>query len=296
MMTPGLAAFFTVMAVLLGSYAIFAPRNQRPESTQLGAKLGDEVGLFEKWVRPTIQNVMAQSPMSLTEYAQRNEGVKSLLARSGNPWRISPEEYVIFRVLAGITTGLFLLFFSSLGYLSAPPILSMFVGIAAGQLIPKALLDSKWSARRKSLNRTLPDALDLLRICMNSGMNFTNALIQTVSLAPPGVTREELARVIAEVGAGRSLNVALTSLATRCPTEGIEAFARAIIQAQDSGSDIASTLSYQSDETRASYERAVEIRSQKLQTTLFLPIIGLFIPSLMILIFGPTLSSITTSL
>lgn len=295
MITPGLAAFFTVMAVVIGSYAIFAPHNPKADDVKLGVGPGEEAGLFEKWVRPTIQNVMAQSPMSLTEYAQKNEGVKGLLARSGNPWRISPEEYVIFRVLAGITTGLALLFLSSLGYISVSPILAMLVGVAAGQLIPKALLDGKWGARRKSLTRTLPDALDLLRICMNSGMNFNNALIQTVSLAPPGVTREELARVVAEIGAGRTINVALTSLATRCPTEGIEAFARAIIQAQDSGSDIASTLSYQSDETRASYERSVEVRSQKLQTTLFLPIIGLFIPALMILIFGPALSSITTS-
>lgn len=293
-MSPGLIAFFAIIAILLASYAIFAPENNNFTTNIDGetVPLTNPNGLFEKWVRPAIHNFLPHSPDSLTEYAHNSEGIQGLLARSGNPWRITAEEYIVFRVLAGGVGALFLLFLTTTHYISIPHIASLFLGLVVGQLIPKILLDSKWSKRKREVTRTLPEALDLLRICMNAGQNFSNALIQTVALIPPGVTQEELRRVVAEVSAGRRLTTALRAFSTRCPTEGVEAFVRAIEQSEASGSDIATTLSYQSDETRASYERAVEVRAQKLQTTLFLPIIAFLLPVLMILIFGPAMSSI----
>lgn len=294
-MSPGLIAFFTILSVMSACYAIFAPNNTSLK-TELGEVKSDKPeGIFEKWVRPVLHNVLPQSPTSITEYAQNSEGISGLLARSGNPWRITAEEYIIFRIISGAFGGLLLIFFVVSGYISIPYMAAMVLGIALGQLVPKALLDSKWSQRKKEITRTLPEALDLLRICMNAGQNFTNALVQTVSLIPPGVTQAELRRVVAELNVGKRLSLALEGFAVRCPTEGVDAFVRAVEQSEISGSDIAMTLSHQSDETRAAYERAVEVRAQKLQTTLFLPIIGLLLPVLMILLFGPAMSAITGS-
>lgn len=297
-MTPGLVAFFSVLAVLFAFYAVLAPNNPKL-STKLGnspINSDNPTGLFEKWIRPAIHNFLPQSPISLTEYAQRNNGIKALLARSGNPWRVTPEEYVILRVLSGGAGLVILLFLVTIKDLPIPYIPAMFIGLALGQFIPKVLLDSAWGKRKKGINRTLPEALDLLRICMNAGQNFSNALIQTVTLLPPGVVKEELGRVILEQAAGKSLGTSLDSFYVRCPTEEVEAFVRIINQSEATGSDIATTLARQSDDTRSSYERKIDIRAQKLQTTLFLPIIALFLPVLLLLIFGPAMSSLTGSL
>lgn len=297
-MTAGLVGFFTLLAVLTSVYAMFAPVNKR--AARLASRPMAEGTAadtpFDRWIRPAIRNFMPQTPMALTEYARKNDNVTSLLARTGNPWRVGAEEYVVLRVMAVITGIMLGTLLTAINYLPFPVFVGMAVGAGLGFIAPKAWLDSAWAKRRRNVNRTLPEALDLLRICMNAGYNFTNALAQTVELLPPETMRLELERVLAEVRAGRPLVTALATFATRCPTEGVEAFVRAISQGQATGADIADTLTYQSEEARNQYERMVELRAQKLQTTMFFPIIAIFLPILMIIMFAPSLAQLGTVL
>jgi tight adherence protein C len=293
-------SFFVVLAVLAAAYALFAPESKRPtaEQEQSGASPTPvkEQGIFDRWIRPAVKNLMPQMPTAVAEYAQKSEGVSALLARTGNPWRVTPEEYVVVRILSGLAGVLLLLFLTVVGYAPIPLYAALPLGLLLGYIAPKSILDSAWAKRRRDLNQILPEALDLLRICMNSGFNFPNALQQTVALLPESVTREELNRVGTELRAGRTVNQALSGFSRRCPTDPVEAFVRSISQAQATGIDIASTLAYQASETRNEYERIVEQRAQKLQTTLFLPLIGFFIPVLMALIFGPAVSTLMGAL
>lgn len=295
-MTPGLVAFFVIVSMLLAFYALLAPTNTKITTLDGDQVVRGQTGLFERIVRPALRNFLPQTPLAVTEYSRKNEGIRALLARTGNPWRVTPEEYVGVRILAVIAGIVVLTFLSTLNLFPVPVYLAIALGAFLGYIAPKAMIDARWSARRRDLNAFLPEALDLLRICMNAGLNFTNSLKQTTELLPPGVTRDELARVYSEVAAGLTLNEALESLAYRCPTDGVEAFVRAVSQANVTGSDISDTLAYQADETRAEYERIVETRAQKLQTTLFFPIILFLLPSLMVIIFGPSISSLSSSL
>lgn len=299
-MSAGLTAFFVVLALLAAFYALFAPTNTKASTYHDGAaNPNDEpTGLFEQLVRPAVRNFLPQTPMALTEYAKKNEGVTGLLARTGNPWKVSPEEYIAIRVLAVLAGVVLFTFLSFVGYFpDIIPLPAAFVfGGLFGYILPKALLDMRWAKRRRELTATLPEALDLLRICMNAGYSFPNALRQTVEILPPGTTKDELTRTSNELNAGRTLNEALAALAIRCPTDGIEAFARAINQATTTGSDITDTLAYQSEETRAEHERIVETRAARLQTTLFIPIILFLLPSMLIFLFGPSISALTNSI
>lgn len=293
-MTAGVVALFVIFAVLAAAYALYAPVNK---NYRVGVSSNPTPGLeddghkptfFEKYIRPTIANVLPQTPKALTEYARKNSGIAATLAKTGNPWRVSPEEYVVIRVLAVVLGIMVLLFMYVIGFIPAEfGLLTVPVGAVLGYIAPKAMLDSAWAKRRRDLNSVLPEALDLLRICMDSGYNFTNGLQQTVDILADSITKEELGRVVSELRAGKTVHDALYAFAVRCPTDSVEAFVRAISQAQATGVDIATTLAYQAEETRAQYERQIEVRSQKLQTTLFLPLIGFFIPSLLIIIFGP---------
>lgn len=290
-MSPGLIAFFVILSVLFAFYALLAPTYSKTYSnTGDEAPAGD--GLFERIVRPAVRNFLPQTPMSLTEHAKQDDNIRALLARTGNPWRVSPEEYMGVRILSVVGGIVLMLIWSMLGFLPVPIYLAMIMGAVFGYLMPKALLDMRWAKRRREIRATLPEALDLLRICLNAGFSFANALKQTTGLLPPGTTKEELSRASAEMDAGRSLNDALTTLVRRCPTDAMEAFVKSIIQANDTGADISETLAYQADETRAEYERVVETRAQKLQTTLFFPIIVFLLPSLMILLFGPSVATL----
>ena len=325
-MSPGLVAFLTFCTFMVAFYAIIAPTNRKttyrkvrdssqtrspaytgagaylenfPEETPWGSEdlsVTKEQGLFERWVRPAVRNFIPQTPTALSEYAQKSEGIRAYLAKTDNPWRVTPEEYIGIRVLSVAFFAALALFFSTFDVFPFPLPVAVLLGALLGYIFPKALLDSAWGSRRRDLVRTLPEALDLVRVCMNSGQNFSNALKEAVELLPDGTTRKELSRVSAELSSGRSLNDALSSLAYRCPTDGVESFVRVIKQANDTGSDISETLRQQSDEIRADYERVVEVRAQKLQTTLFFPIILFLIPALLIIIFGPSLSEVTNFL
>lgn len=290
-MDAGLIAFFTVLAVFTAFYAYFAPTSPITYDEPIRPE-GYEPGIFEKWVRPAIRNFSPTAPPALANYARGNEGVATLLRRSGNPWNVSPEEYVFLRVLSALAVAAGVSFYAALGYLPVPPILAFVGGLAFGAFIPQALLSAAWGRRKKDLNRTLPEALDLMRICLNAGFNFSNALSEVVNLLPEGTTREELRRTQADLRSGKTVAQAMDDFAYRAPTEQVEAFVRAVNISQAMGTDMASTLSSQADEARLAYERVVDVKAQKLQTTLFLPIIAFFLPVLMIVIFGPSLSEL----
>jgi tight adherence protein C len=290
-MTPGLVAFFVVLFILSAAYAILSPINEAINPSGAGPRRANaKKGLFDQLVRPIVGNLLPQAPRSFLEYARGDDKIAAMLAKTGNPWRVNPEEYVIVRAVAVIGGVLLMMTISVVGY-PVDMLIAIPIGAFLGWIGPKALLDAAWGKRRRDLNTVLPEALDLLRICMDAGLNFQNGMQQTVSLLQESETRVELSRVVAELRAGRTLAQALDGLARRCPTDTVDAFTRAISQAQATGADIAATLAYQAEEARSEYERMIETRSQKLQTTLFLPMIGFFLPTLLVLLLGPSTSS-----
>lgn len=288
-MSPGIIAFFVIVSVLFACYAAFAPANPVTEPDHEGAA---SPGAFGKYIRPTVRNLLPTAPAVLNKYARSNPGIDSALRRSGNPWKVTPEEYVVLRLLSAAVGATLLSLLTGFGLLPVPAFAGFALGAALGYFVPSVLLSGQWGKRRKEVLRTLPDALDLLRICMNAGYNFTNALGQVVVLLPEGPTREELTRVLSDVRAGRTVDQALDDFAARIPTDQVDAFVSAVSIANSMGTDMASTLASQADETRRQYERKVEEKAQKLQTTLFLPIIGMLLPSMLIIIFAPALSQI----
>lgn len=288
-MTPGIVAFFTIVAVLLAFYAAFAPNRpvvaEDPEARRSN-------GLFDKYVRPTLNSLLPATPMWLGRYAHTSPGVEGLLRRSGNPWNVTPEQFVLLRFLAAAAGATFLSLQSALGFVPVWPILAFAGGAVLGYLVPGALLAAAWGKRKKDITRTLPEALDLLRISMNAGYNFSNALSSVVGMLPEGATRTELTQVLSDIRAGRTVDQALAAFKTRMPLDQVETFASAVSISNSMGTDMADTLAGQANEARAQYERNVEQRAQKLQTTLFLPIIGMLLPSMLILIFAPALAQL----
>lgn len=295
-MTPGVVAFFVVLAVLTAFYAAFGP--SRTIDAKISAYREGEDGEpetptnFDKYVRPLIVNVLPQTPTSLGVWANNSDSIEALLLRSGNPWRLTKEEFVVLRVVAAAVGVIALTFYSTFGNLPIPPMAAVPLGAGAGWIVPKVLLGSKWSARQREARKSFPEMLDLMRISLNAGLNFNNAIVQVGVMLPEGTVKNEVNKVVADIYAGRTVAQALEGMQRRLPTDQVEAFVKSVTQAQAMGTDFGSTLNAMSGEARAEYERNVEVRAQKLQTTLFLPIIGLFLPSLMILIFGPSVSQL----
>lgn len=302
-MSLGLVSILAGLAVLSAFYAILAPVHEIFEESPDELLVADHAtsgkqSAFERLVRPAVRNVLPQTPMSALVAARSSTKIKELLIRSGNPWNVTAEEFVGIRIVSAIA-GLFIfLFLSAIGFL--PDMLPVegwtVLGGAIGYYFPKVRIDRHVGARRKGTQRGLPEALDLLVIILNAGMQFQPALTEVVSRLPEGVMRDELSRVLADLKANKPLEVALTDLARRAPGDEVESFCKAIVQGQRLGADITETLKSQASAARQAYEASLDERIGKLPTTLFFPILGLMLPALFLVIMAPAFSQISQAL
>lgn len=301
-MTVELVAILAGLAVFVAVYAIAAPVNdifeEDPEEVLVADAVNGKPSTFERLVRPAVRNVLPQTPMSALIAARKSTKIKELLIRSGNPWNVTPEEFLGMRIVSGVT-GLFIfLFLAIIEFL--PTMLPIAgwaaLGLALGYYFPKVRIDRHVGARRKGTQRGLPEALDLLVIILNAGMQFQPALAEVVSRLPEGVMRDELARVLSDLKANKTIETALTDLARRAPGDEVEAFCKAIVQGQRLGADMSETLKAQAASARQAYEAALDERIGKLPTTLFFPILGLMLPALFLVIMAPAFSEIGKAL
>lgn len=302
-MSVGLVAVLVGLLAFTVVYAIAAPVGELPEHDLEGEDYGitpvdpTAGGIFEKVIRPVLRNFLPQTPLSAQLKARNSQKVRELLVRSGNPWNIQPEEYFGLQVLAGCFGFIVGLVLAVMGVLPTMlPIYGwMLVGAALGAYMPKVMLDNAKKNRLKEARRGLPEALDLLVITLNAGMNFSPALAEVVTRLPGGVIRNELGRVSADLRAGKTLDRALTDFARRAPSDEVESFAKAVLVSERLGSDVSDTLRSQSESARAAYEAGLDIKIGKLPTTLFVPILVLMLPALFIVILAPAFSNIAHS-
>lgn len=297
----GLTALLFGVAVFLTVYAIMAPVREMPKDDYrelIGVEAPETPangGLFDRIVRPALRNFMPQSPMSAQNNSITRDKTVELLVRSGNPWNIQPEEYTGLRYLSALFMFFVFLVLSEMAILPAylPTIGWMFGGALLGFSLPKVLLDKEKGKRRKSAQKGLPEALDLLRITLVSGMNFQPALGEVCTRLPEGIVRDELTRVSDDLRAGKSLSRAMLDFARRAPSDEVESFCKAVVQSEKLGSDVSDTLQQQSLAARASYEADLDKKIGQLPTTLFIPILCLMLPSLFIIILAPAFQNIS---
>lgn len=298
-MSIGMVSFLFGMAVFLAVYGFKPPthlkRNELDVDT-VGVVPTDpgDTGLFNRIVRPAVRNILPQTPLAAQLKARNSRKTIELLVRSGNPWNIQPEEFFGIRILGGIAGFFLALVLVLLKMLpeTLPTVAWLLGGAALGAHVPKVLLDGHKGRRLKEARRGLPEALDLLVITLDSGMNFAPALAEVVDRLPAGVIKDELGRVSADLRAGKPLAMTLTDFARRAPSEEVESFAKSVVVSEKLGADVSETLKAQSAAARQAYEAALDEKIGKLPTTLFFPILGLMLPALFIVILAPAFASI----
>lgn len=298
---PGLAAVFVGLTVFFALYAIFAPVKSSPLGseepfTALGDLSGSPTEGIGKYVKPILSNFLPQFPLT-TLAPGRKRKIEELLIKSGNPWKLNAEEFfasqIAFAVI-GAVAGFAVSFIPALSVV--PPLALIVLFTAMGALIPYSTYNTRRQARAREAQKGLPDALDLLTVTLNSGKTFEPALRTVTHQMPEGVLREEFTRVDVELSAGVTLEHSLRTLYRNIDSEEVEAFAKAIIQTQQLGSDVSETLARQADFARSNYRALLDRMIARLNTTLFIPLSLTMLPALLIVFIAPTLSQLTSQL
>ena len=165
-------------------------------------------------------------------------------------------------------------------------------------LAPEFMLDRKIAARRERLRRSIPDAIDLLVICVDAGLGIDQAMLrvgQELAISHPEINQEFL-QINREQRAGVPRIDAWRSMAVRTKLPDIESFVNMLVQTERFGTPIARALSTFADGLRLKRRQIAEERAAKTTVKIIFPLVLFIFPCLFIVLLGPAIISIIKNL
>jgi len=168
-------------------------------------------------------------------------------------------------------------------------LLAFYALVVAGYFLPTLVLRHLASSRQKKIKEGLPDALDLLVVCVEAGQGLNAALkrvAEELSLNSPALSRE-LLTVNLEINAGLEREQALRNLAERTGVEEIASLCSILVQSDRFGTSMAQALRVQSDTLRTTRRQKLEELAAKTPVKLVFPLLLFIFPALMVVIIGP---------
>lgn len=175
----------------------------------------------------------------------------------------------------------------ALSQLQLAQYLAILVGI--GFFGPALWVKSRADERRRAIEESFPNALDLIQISVEAGLSFDAAMVRVgneLSETAPQIA-EEFLTAQREIQAGRSRDRALLDMASRTGVEEVHAFASIILQSMKFGSSISETLITYASEMRKNREIRAQEQANKLPVKLSAVMASLMLPALLILALGP---------
>lgn len=160
---------------------------------------------------------------------------------------------------------------------------------------PEASLNRAIDDRRKSMERQLPDIIDLLVISVEAGLGFEAAMGRVVQTVP-GDLAGEFQRTLAETRVGVARHTALRAMAERTDVDDLNSFILALIQADQFGVSIARMLRVQAEEMRIRRRQRIQERAFAAPVKMIFPMLFCIFPSIFIIILGPAAINISENL
>ncbi len=221
------------------------------------------------------------------------EAAREKLIQAGYRGQAPYVAFLFFRLITPVVMFLTALFYMFVVLeLDQPAMVKIGIclGVAYGGMqVPYFFLKNRISKRQLSIRRAFPDALDLLLICVESGMSIEAAFkrvsgeigSQSIALA------EELTLTTAELSYLQDRKTAYENLAKRTDLDGVKSVCMALQQAEKYGTPLAQTLRVMSQENRDMRMSEAEKKAAALPPKLTVPMILFFLPVLFVVILGP---------
>jgi tight adherence protein C len=293
-----------ILAVLLVIAGIRAPQASNPISDRLAEYSSREepmsleeielsLRFYERIVLP-IFNSVGQLASRFTPQATLESTTKRL-ETAGNPMSIEPSFFLAMRFVLAVVFGggLFLVFMiSGRNWLSGLGISALFMII--GYMFPSMWLSSRIGARQKAVFRAMPDALDLLTICVEAGLGFDSAM-KKVHEKWEDELALEFGRVLQEINLGKIRREALKDMSERLQVSELTSFVAAVIQSEQLGVSMAKVLRIQSDQMRVRRRQMAEEEAHRAPIKMIFPIALLIFPSILMILLGPAALLLITS-
>ena len=171
----------------------------------------------------------------------------------------------------------------------------VFVGVVVGYMIPDFWLTAKTKKRNNRIRRSMPDAIDLLVICVDAGLGLDQALLRVgdeLAISHPDIN-EEFTQVHLEQRAGKPRLEAWQSLAGRTKIDEFVSFVSMLVQAERFGTPIVKSLTRFSDDLRTKRRQHAEEAAAKTKIKIIFPLVLCIFPCIFIVLLAPAVLSIS---
>jgi tight adherence protein C len=260
------------------------------------ASRGEDVTLEEiELSQPITERVILPLARKFGEIAIRFTPQNALeetarkLEQAGSPRGIDPTVFWASRIFVALVFGgllIFVLSITALQWSIAVRILIAGLFIILGFFFPELLLRSRIQRRQKEISRAMPDALDLLTICVEAGLGFDGAMARVYSKWDNELSRA-FGRVLREIQLGKLRREALRDMSDRIGLTDMTSFVAAIIQSEQLGVSMARVLRIQSEQMRIKRRQRAEEQAQQAPVKMTFPMVLLIFPSILIILLGP---------
>jgi tight adherence protein C len=259
-----------------------APARQRLRGAgDAGSLLETSLPLAESALDPQLARASRFLPKSPKEMSR----LQRRMGRAGYRHALAPLVYSIAEL--GLPLGLVLVCVYLLG-----PSRGLFFGLMLGLLgymIPGFWLASQVTKRKKLIGNGLPDALDLLIVCVEAGMGLDQAIAKAaeeLAVSHPALS-EELMVITTEIRAGRARMEAFKNFAERTKVDDVRQLVSMLVQTDRFGTSISQALRTQADVSRTKRRQRAEERAAKLGVKLVFPLVFCLFPAMYVVTLGP---------
>jgi len=258
----------------------------------------DELELQQPFSQRVLVPLMRAILAQLGKFGpkQSAERLKVSIQQAGNPANLTPimfsgmrmALFILLLVIAGAVT-------FGQGMPSTKALMYTAIGGVLGYLLPGMWLGQQIKKRKHNIVKALPDALDLLTISVEAGLAFDLALTRVADKWDNELSKE-FKRALTDTRLGRSRRDALKDMAQRTGVDDVQTFVAAIIQAEQLGVSIGKILRIQSDQMRIRRRQRAEEAAHKAPILMLIPMAFLIFPSLFVVILGPAVPKLMSSL
>jgi tight adherence protein C len=241
----------------------------------------------QRVIVPLLQRIGEMSTSITPQKVLQDTTTKLEIA--GNPGRIDASTFLASRFVVAFLFGGILFMVSLLAPVKWPlgqTFLIVTIFTVLGFFFPQLWLQTRINARQKDVRKAMPDALDLLTICVEAGLGF-EAAMSKVSEKWENELSLALLRAIREIQLGKSRRDAMRDMAERIGIAEMTSFVAAIIQSEILGVSLAKVLRIQSDQMRVKRRQRAEEEAHQAPVKMILPLAFLIFPSIFIILLTP---------
>jgi tight adherence protein C len=257
---------------------------------------GEEVNLEKiELSQPFTERVIYPFARAFGQFAARFtpqnalQGITKKLELAGSPANLDPSLILALQFIGMFVFGGLMILVFTVGHTNWPfGRMALFTALFGflGFYFPQIWLSSKITRRQKNIRKAMPDALDLLTICVEAGLGFDAAMAK-VSEKWETELSLSFARVIQEIQLGKLRREALRDMADRIGIPEMTSFVAAVIQSEQLGVSLAKVLRIQSDQMRIKRRQHAEEEAHKAPIKMLIPMGLLIFPSLMVVLLTP---------